>query len=133
MKRKILMLSALIIVGGCASIEPLTTVESVQKSQDKVDKTNEFIVRAEKTITEFEKSLQHLMKDASESEEMRGKAKFTAALSLMDRKMAESQRDLAELRISNDESWGIYKQRLNSAKVCVAFSFCFRREYAKKS
>ena len=116
MKRKLLMLTAFIVVGGCASTEPLTTVESVQKAQDRVDKTNEFIVRAEKTITEFEKSLQNLMKDASQSEEMRGKAKFTEALSLMDRKMAESQRDLAELKISNDESWGIYKQRLNSAK-----------------
>ena len=51
MKTMLLVLSGLLVVAGCASEKVLSPVESVQGAQDSVDKTNEYITKAEGTIT----------------------------------------------------------------------------------
>jgi hypothetical protein len=115
MKNKILAF-AVVLLAGCAGQKPLTTVETVQGAQDSVDKTNEYVVRAENTIKEFEKNLQDLRVESAKSDKMRGKTQFNAALIAMDHKIAESKRDLAQLKQSNTESWDTYKAQLNTAK-----------------
>jgi PBP1b-binding outer membrane lipoprotein LpoB len=117
MKVKLLIaITGALFFASCASEKAMTTVESVQGAQDSVDKTNDFISRAETTITDFEKSINTLLKESATSEQMRGKAKYHEALTTMDRKIAESRRDLAHLKATNTESWEAYKGVLKSAK-----------------
>ena len=122
MKTMLLVLSGLLVT-GCASEKVLSPVESVQGAQDSVDKTNEYITKAEGTITAFEKDLQGLMKDASKSDKMRGKEKFNEALTVMDRRIAESRRELAHLKATNIQSWEAYKGRIDNAREDMSTEF----------
>jgi wobble nucleotide-excising tRNase len=115
MKTKFLFLSMCLVMMGCASEKAMTPEESVQGAQDRVDKTNEFVNRADATITEFEKNIQAIMKEAASSDKMRGKARFNEALTGIDEKLAESRHQLVSLKETNAESWEKYKGQLDSA------------------
>ncbi len=123
MKFTSILFTAALLCTSCASQKTKTAVETVQDTKQTVDTTNEYINRAETSLTEFQKSLDDMRSDAAKSDKMRGKAKYTAALTKIEGRLREARLDLERLKSANTGSWEVYKSRLDSANDDMTSSF----------
>lgn len=127
-------LSALV---GCASQrgakKEQTAVETVQSAKESVDKTNQYIQRAETTLKSFEASLQDLRKEAQASPELRGRDRFLLSLSAFDGRLADARQQLQELKLANRDSWDAYQRRVKAAEGVLKDEFRSRVSEAPRA
>lgn len=100
---------------GCASQKSATPVASVKTAEEKFEKTEDYVKRAEEEIIGFEKKVQNLLKEANSSKELRAKEKFSEALQSVEKQLAAAQRQFAQLKLSNKNSWEEFKERIDHA------------------
>lgn len=123
---------------GCASTggdskKEQNAVDTVQSAKESVEKTNQYIQRAENTLKNFEQELAGLRKDAKSSPELRGKDRFLLSLGAFDGRIAESRYELQQLKLANSESWDAYQRRVKAAEGVLKEEFRSRVSEAPKA
>jgi phage-related tail protein len=124
------------VLTGCASgvaKSERSTVQTVQSAKASVDRTNEYIQRAEETLKTFEQSLANLRREAQASPELRGRDRFLLSLGTFDGRLAEARHELQQLKLANAESWEAYQRRVQSAEGVLKEEFRSRVGTAPRS
>ena len=128
MKKKVgalLAIAGLMAGAGCASKKETRTsaVDQVTNVKASVDKTDEYITKAQRNINELEQSLAEIRQEALASRQMRGKQSFQNTLIELNANVRESKQRLAELKAANRQSFEVYRSHLDAARADMDSSF----------
>ncbi len=114
-KRIFVLFFGVALISSCASQQSPTPVASVKSAEEKYEKTEDYAKRAEEEINTFEKKVKNLLKEATASKELRAKEKFSETLQAVEKQLAAAQRQFAQLKLSNKNSWEEFKERIDHA------------------